>query len=48
MPNIILPTLTCLRCGHQWVPRKPVVWVCAKCHSPRWAEQGGRPKKEKP
>ena len=32
-----LPTYTCLRCHHIWVPRKatrPV--VCASCNSPYW------------
>ena len=32
-----LPTLKCLRCGHEWHPksnRRPV--RCAKCKSPYW------------
>ena len=32
-----LPTLTCLRCGHEWHPksnRRPV--RCARCKSPYW------------
>ena len=32
-----IPTYTCLRCHHTWVPRKttrPV--VCASCNSPYW------------
>lgn len=33
-----LPHLTCLRCGHTWVPRQQVTHVCPnpKCHSPYW------------
>jgi len=31
-----IPTLTCRRCGHRWVPRTPTVYVCPKCHSPKW------------
>lgn len=30
-----LTRLQC-RCGHIWVPRKKVVVVCPKCHSPYW------------
>jgi ribosomal protein S27AE len=33
-----LPVLTCQRCGHAWIPRQDKVWVCAKCHSPKWNE----------
>lgn len=32
-----LPTYTCVRCGHTWIPRtpdKPI--VCPKCKSPYW------------
>ena len=32
-------TVTCKRCGHTWTPRKPVVYVCAACHSPKWDEK---------
>ncbi len=32
-----LPTLECLRCGHNWIPRRPVKpKVCPKCTSPYW------------
>ena len=35
--GIGIPVLTCLRCGHKWVPRKPMYpRVCPKCHSPYW------------
>ena len=38
MPPIAIPTLTCTRCGHPWVPRQAKVYVCPKCHSPKWNE----------
>ena len=28
--------LTCLRCGHKWLPRQEEITVCAKCKSPYW------------
>lgn len=35
--NLSLPTLKCLRCGHSWYPKKPVLpKVCPKCKSPYW------------
>lgn len=44
--SINLPTLTCLRCGHTWVPRQAKVVVCAKCKSPYWdrPRRGASPK----
>lgn len=33
---IELPTYTCLRCGHRWVPRIPKPRHCARCNSPYW------------
>jgi predicted Zn-ribbon and HTH transcriptional regulator len=32
----ILPTLTCKRCGHKWIPRISSPAVCPNCHSPYW------------
>lgn len=30
---------TCLRCSHDWQPRKDKIpKVCPKCHSPYWRE----------
>jgi predicted Zn-ribbon and HTH transcriptional regulator len=31
--------LHCLRCGHEWHPRKPVVTICPKCKSPHWDKE---------
>lgn len=25
--------INCLRCGHKWIPRKPEVRCCPRCHS---------------
>jgi Zn finger protein HypA/HybF involved in hydrogenase expression len=38
-----IPTLTCTRCAHTWVPRKPRVDVCPKCHSPKWRDPKPKP-----
>ena len=35
---LTLPTLTCTRCGHGWIPRQIKVWVCPSCKSPKWNE----------
>ena len=30
-------TLKCLRCGHEWIPNRPIEpKVCPKCNSPYW------------
>jgi len=43
MPSINLPPkLKCLRCNHEWVPRREEVKRCPKCNSPYW----DKPKKE--
>jgi hypothetical protein len=35
--NFELPKLKCLRCGHEWIPRRPIKpKVCPKCTSPYW------------
>lgn len=39
--KITVHSLSCTRCGHSWVPRKPEVRVCPKCHSPYW-DRGSR------
>jgi Zn finger protein HypA/HybF involved in hydrogenase expression len=38
MTNIKIPKLTCNKCTHTWTPRKSPVYVCPKCHSPKWNE----------
>ena len=45
MAKVRIPTLTCLRCGHQWIPRVADVRLCAVCKSPWWNDP--RPKKKK-
>lgn len=41
--------LKCLRCGHEWLPRKVgvVPKTCSKCHSAYCFTPRTRPKKEK-
>jgi len=37
MKEITLHKFKCLRCGHQWYPRKPALPVtCPKCRSAYW------------
>lgn len=39
---IQINSLTCLRCGHVWVPKQVDVRVCPKCKSYKW----DKPKQE--
>ena len=45
--KIKIPTLICLRCGHSWIPRRPVLAKnCPKCftsfwNTPKCREMGG-------
>lgn len=39
--DIQLSQLYCNRCSHRWLPRKPEVRVCPKCHSPYWDRSRG-------
>ncbi len=34
--KIKINTVKCNRCGKEWIPRKPDVRVCPKCHSALW------------
>ena len=35
--NVKVPEkVKCLRCGHEWQPRKAEVRVCPHCRSPYW------------
>ena len=37
--DIKLPTLKCLRCGYEWVPRQTKYpKYCASCNSPYWTK----------
>lgn len=31
--KVKIKKIKCLRCGHQWVPRKEEVRICPKCKS---------------
>ena len=33
---MVLPTNTCLRCGHTWVKRIEKPKFCPRCRSPYW------------
>ena len=44
MTSYKIPTLKCLRCEHEWFPRKQEPpKLCPKCNSPYW----DRPRKVK-
>ena len=32
----VLPTLRCLRCGYDWIPRIRRVTICPRCKSTLW------------
>ena len=46
MQKIKVTRVTCLRCGHEWQPRKAEVYVCPRCHSALWGV--ARPRKHAP
>jgi predicted Zn-ribbon and HTH transcriptional regulator len=33
-----MPSVTCLRCGHQWMPAVPQPKSCPRCKSYYWNE----------
>lgn len=37
--KVLLKKLQCKRCGWEWAPRKPVVYLCPHCKSPKWHEE---------
>lgn len=46
MSNFMIPKYKCLRCGHEWIPRKedaPKNCPNPKCKSPYW----NKPRKNK-
>lgn len=44
--KIVLTTLSCLRCGHKWHPKKTQVPVCCGfCKSPYWQTASAKPSK---
>jgi DNA-directed RNA polymerase subunit RPC12/RpoP len=36
----------CLRCGHEWTPRKPSPMKCPGCQNPGWSKPRTRRRKE--
>jgi len=34
--NSVVNGLTCLRCGHRWLPRRAPVRICPSCKSKLW------------
>jgi|GEM_PF-2600308 len=49
MTNISIQTVTCKRCGYEWIPRTKEVRTCAnsKCRSPYWdRERGEKPNRQ--
>ena len=41
--KIVLPSLRCNRCGHEWIPRRPKEPdVCPKCSSRYWNKKRRR------
>ena len=37
VPNWTMPTLSCFRCNHNWIPRAArLPKSCPRCHSPYW------------
>ncbi|MFH0828802.1 MAG: hypothetical protein V1907_01320 [Candidatus Kerfeldbacteria bacterium] len=44
MKHLNVPALVCLRCGHAWIARGPIVKICPRCKSKLWDV----PKKKSP
>jgi len=36
MKELNVPGLICLRCGHGWIARSPIVKICPRCKSRLW------------
>jgi uncharacterized protein len=43
MASVQIPSLSCLRCGYVWRPRRLEVRICPRCKSPRWESPRRRP-----
>jgi predicted Zn-ribbon and HTH transcriptional regulator len=48
MAKIKLVTLTCCRCGHEWIPTQPVVNTCVNCKSIYWEKPREKGEKARP
>jgi len=44
-PVLLMQTVTCLKCGHQWTPRIASPEKCPHCANPNWWEPRKRAKK---
>ena len=45
MKKVETPKLKCVKCGWRWTPRKPEVWQCPRCKSPKfYSTQRSAPK----
>jgi len=51
--NVKITTITCQRCGKEWIPRIPDPRLCPRCKSTRFDtprtgnEVGAKPKRER-
>jgi hypothetical protein len=41
MEEIEISKLLCIKCSHEWIARKSIVFVCPKCKNPRWNDVKG-------
>ncbi len=39
-----METKTCLKCGHQWIPRMDDPKMCPKCKTYNWSKKNDQPK----
>ena len=45
--KVALPKLKCLRCGHEWTPRREDPRICPKCKTAWWDTPKAKPKEPK-
>jgi len=39
--EVLIQEVRCKRCLYKWIPRKNIIYVCPRCHSPKWNEEEG-------
>lgn len=45
--DVVITRLTCLRCGHSWLPRvESMPLLCPKCKNPYWNKPRKLPKRD--